>query len=144
MQNKEKDRQGDRLLCIIYERNATLLRRKRYKLYYLNSILSFQRQYYACTEVSHDDLSLGNKLLGKKDACFDEDDLELPENHESRRPSDSQPHTSDENQQSEEGDKDDSKLEDLNLVVPPLNESQEKAANDFLSAAKGSISIVQG
>jgi len=127
LQESEKDKNcakdkknadlGDRLRMTIYGAASQICFGKETDMIFLVSILSFQRQFVGCVDIAKNQ-SFGKRMLGKKVEPASKD-------------------TSDEGT--------DCRLELASkIVLPPLNESQGRAAESFLTSDHGQISIVQG
>ena len=114
-----------------------------YEIHFVVSILNFQRQFAACNPYDRN-TSFGGKLLGIKTNTTDEDSTEIVESDENM--------LNNVGRKEKQGDEiqvnlPDSWTEAFNntkVLIPSLNETQQKAANEFLAAEEGSIRIVQG
>lgn len=85
-----------------------------FDMYFLASILNFQRQFRALFDVNENE-NFGRSLLGHTPALQDS-----------------------------VAQVDETQSTDKNILVPVLNPSQDKAAIGFLSSTQDTISIVQG
>ena len=105
-----------------------------FEMYFVTSILNFQRQFTACKLHNKNSMFRG-EILGKY----------LPEDVEGQGPNFIAPRSGDctvpgvETKKSE-----DVKKRETNIVIPALNESQQKAVDAFVSDEKRMIHIVQG
>lgn len=90
-------------------------------MFYVSSILSYQRQFAACN-ATEKNVTFGDRLLGY-----------------------TQTWGSNENEPPNRGPDEDQHVEPaLSINIPKLNAAQEKAAVGFLEAPSDSIQIVQG
>lgn len=148
MQDEEGKQKGDRLTCHVFdieddEDYDGRLQGKNFELHFIASILNFQRQFSACS-MSAENSAFEGGLLGQK---MDDD---FPSNSDTALVSSS---SGVENVSSSSGDASirhdkEEFLEPASvseaIVVPSLNNSQQKAADDFLMAKDKRIRIVQG
>ena len=120
----KKTHKGDKLTVFAYNDNykSVLIDRNNFEMHFVVSLLNFQRQFAACTTTDkHPDFR--GKLLGQQL-------VNEYNNHSSGdEAKDTLPY--------------DSEIK-CQLAFLELNESQRRAATNFLSSKDGSISIVQG
>jgi hypothetical protein len=125
---KRKTQTGDRLQINFFGARG-LTEGKNMKVRYLTSILSFQRQFYACTYWEMNTVFDG-ELLGNKavvDTLTEGDDITL-------------------DRSVTESDSSLDRMPDISgsITIPALNQSQQRACDAFLFNRGPKISIVQG
>ena len=119
----KKTHKGDKLTVFAYNYNykSVLIDRNNFEMHFVVSLLSFQRQFAACTTTDkHPDFRgklLGQQLVNESNNSYGDEAEECL-----AYDSDNKSH----------------------LAFLGLNESQRRAAKSFLSSKDGNISIVQG
>lgn len=148
-ENKPRKKKGDRLTVVLYGSiiNEKLPLDEEVDILFLVSILSFQRQFAGCSDIKTNE-TFQRELLGVKDSSTSDDEsADLEEDNVERlnellgmRDSSS----SDEESADLEEDNVERAYTSDGDALEGLNESQSRAANDFLASTGNRISIVQG